>query len=104
MRAGSRGKGMSLGATKSLGEAGVPGSGSPSPALFPQVHRDYLQGKLLVSTQHQVEALLAPLAALQHLSREISNLPSEYEPQRAKNVPTSTRGATPNASFSFNTP
>ncbi|XP_072501798.1 myosin XVB isoform X2 [Notamacropus eugenii] len=46
---------------------------------YSQVHQDYLQGKLLVSTQHQVEALLAPLAALQHLSREISNLPSEQD-------------------------
>nr|XP_020858357.1 myosin XVB isoform X4 [Phascolarctos cinereus] len=46
---------------------------------YGQVHRDYLQGKLLISTQPQVEALLAPLVALQHLSREISYLPSEQD-------------------------
>ncbi|XP_068932962.1 myosin XVB [Petaurus breviceps papuanus] len=46
---------------------------------YSQVHRDYLQGKLLVSTQPQVEVLLAPLAALQHLSREIRIPPSEQD-------------------------
>ncbi|XP_051851035.1 myosin XVB isoform X2 [Antechinus flavipes] len=44
---------------------------------YSQVHRDYLQGKLLVSTQPQVETSLAPLVVLQHLSRETGDLPSE---------------------------
>ncbi|XP_074121215.1 myosin XVB isoform X2 [Sminthopsis crassicaudata] len=46
---------------------------------YSQVHRDYLQGKLLVSTQPQVETSLAPLVVLQHLSRETRDLPSEQD-------------------------
>uniref|UniRef100_A0A4X2KSE5 FERM domain-containing protein n=2 Tax=Vombatus ursinus TaxID=29139 RepID=A0A4X2KSE5_VOMUR len=46
---------------------------------YSQVHRDYLQGKLLIHTQSQAEAVLAPLAALQHLSREIGYPPSEQD-------------------------
>ncbi|XP_044531083.1 myosin XVB [Gracilinanus agilis] len=46
---------------------------------YSQLHRDYLQGKLLVSTHSQVEALLAPLTALQHLTRRTGDLPSEQE-------------------------
>lgn len=47
----------------------------PFTALPPQVQRDYLQGKLLVSSHE--DAQVARLAALQHLSRAHRDPPSE---------------------------
>ncbi|KAM9597371.1 LOW QUALITY PROTEIN: myosin XVB [Trichechus inunguis] len=44
---------------------------------YSQVLRDYLQGKLLVSAQ--ADAQLAHLAALQHLSKDTKDPPSEQE-------------------------
>lgn len=45
------------------------------PDLPPQVLRDYLQGKLMISAQ--ADAQLARLAALQHLRKASKSLPSE---------------------------
>lgn len=56
------------------GTGGALGHSSPS-LLCPQVRRDYLQGKLLISAQ--ADAQVAMLAALQHISRAHEEPPSE---------------------------